>query len=72
MDMETWHRLCVELRVKLRRDKGVNLTAAVCEGLLSVTFEREGGERVSLLSEPGLFHTSLGAVVYTRSLFSST
>jgi len=68
MDLEAKYRACVELRVKLRRDTGVNLTAAVCEGLLNVTFEREGGERVSLLSDPWLFYTSLGAAIADQTL----
>jgi hypothetical protein len=50
MDMEAKYRACVELRVKLLRDTGVNLTAAVCEGLLNVTFEREGHPRILRLS----------------------
>jgi len=68
MDLEAWYRACVELRVKLSRDTGVNLTAAACEGLLSVTFEREGGEQVSLQSDPGLFYTSLGAAIDNQTL----
>ena len=62
MDPEARRRACVEFRVKLIRDTGVNLTAAVCEGLLEGTFELEG-ELVSLLTNPGLFYTCLGKAV---------
>ena len=50
MDPEARRRACVdEFRVKLRRDTGTNLTAAVCEELLGETF----GGRLSLESDPG-------------------
>jgi hypothetical protein len=42
MDREARRRACVELRVKLSRDAGTNLTAAFCEALLDLTVECEG------------------------------
>ena len=46
------HRACVEFRVKLSRDTGTSLPAAVCEELLGGTFGGPAGEQVSLQSKP--------------------
>jgi hypothetical protein len=40
MDSEASRRACEAFRVKLRRDTGVNLTAAVCEELLAGAYTR--------------------------------
>ena len=55
-------------RAKLSQDTGVNLTAAVSEELLGVTFGDEGGVEVSLQSDPGLFYVSLGTAIFTQSI----
>jgi TPR repeat protein len=61
MDPEAMRRACVEFRVKLARDTGVNLTAADCQRILGIVFDGEGGEvDVTLHSDPGLFYTNLG------------
>jgi len=44
MDPEARRRACVDFRVKLRRDTGVNLTAADCARLLDNTYESDGRE----------------------------
>jgi hypothetical protein len=57
MDPAARRRACVAFRVKLRRDTGVDLAAAVCERLLGSTFQdEEGGEEVTLERDPGLFY----------------
>jgi len=66
MAPEARRRACVEFRVKLSRDTGTNLPAAVCEELLGGTFGRPGGLQVSLQSNPGLFYSSLGAAIATQ------
>jgi TPR repeat protein len=64
MDPEARRRACVVFRAKLSRDTGLNLPAAVCEGLLDTTYEKcGGGEEVSLQSNPGQFYTCLGRVI---------
>jgi TPR repeat protein len=69
MDLEGWHRACVAFRVKLSRDTGVNITAAVCELLLGGAFpEGEGGEEASLWRDPGMFYASLGAAIANQTL----
>ena len=68
MDREARRRACVELRVKLSRDAGTNLTAAFCEALLDLTVECEGGEQVSLQGNPGLFYAGLGAAIAEQTL----
>jgi len=44
-DPEAWRRACVELRVKISRDTGTELTTA-----------DQDGEAVSLQSNPGRFY----------------
>jgi len=69
MDPEARRRACVEFRVKLSRDTGVNLAAAACESLLGAAFQGEGGVGVtSLQSNPGLFYVTLGAAIAKQSL----
>jgi TPR repeat protein len=69
MDPEARRRACVAFRAKLSRDTGVNLPAAVCEGLLDTTYEEcEGGEQVSLQSNPGHFYTCLGAAIADQDI----
>ena len=68
MDPEARRRACVEFRAKLSRDTGVTLTAAVCAGLLDKTYRGEGGEQVSLQSDPGLFYTGIGASIEAQKL----
>jgi len=63
LEAEARRRACVALRAKLSQDTGTNLTAAACEGLLSLTFEGAGGEEVSLQSNPGQLYTSLGTAI---------
>ena len=65
MNPEAMRRACLEFRVKLRRDTGTRLTAAVCEELLGATFECEG-EEVSLQSNPGLFYAALGVAIVAQ------
>ena len=62
-------RACVEFRVKLRRDTGVNLTATTCEALLETIVEGEGGgPDVSLQTDPGCFYTSMGVAIEDQTL----
>jgi hypothetical protein len=69
MDPEARRRACVELRAKLSRDTGTNLTTATCEQLLRKTFRPAGGgERVSLQSDPGQFYACLGGAIAAQTL----
>ena len=68
MDPEARRRACVEFRAKLSRDTGVTFTAAICAGLLDETFQGDGGEEVTLQSDPGLFYISLGAAIEAKTL----
>ena len=68
MDPEARRRACVAFRVKLSRDTGANLTATACESLLGAAFQGEGGEEVSLRSDPGLFYAGLGAAIRDQTL----
>jgi len=69
MDPEARRRACAAFRVKLSRDTGTNLTAAVCEELLGSTFEgAEDGELISLESNPGNFYVSLGDNIAHQTL----
>ena len=68
MDPEARRRACVAFRGKLSRDTGIDLSATNCEGLLSGTFEGEGGEEVSLKSDPGLFYVCLGNAIADQTL----
>jgi len=68
MDPETRRRACVAFRAKLSRGREVNLTAAACESLLGAAFQGEGGEEVTLQSDPGLFYMSFGAAIEDKSL----
>jgi TPR repeat protein len=63
MDPVAWRRACVEFRLKLSRDTGVNLTAAFCDRLFDSTFTYEGGEQATLESNPGGFYSCLGAAI---------
>jgi len=65
MDSEARRRVCVEFRVKLSRDTGVNLNAADCEVLLGTTF---GSGAVSLQRNPGRFYTSSGDAIEEQTL----
>jgi len=57
-------RACVEFRVNVCRDTGVNLTAADCQGLLGLTLKiADSGGEVSLRGNPGLFYTLLGVSI---------
>ena len=59
----------VNLRAKLSRDTGVNLTAAECAALLDETFEGEGGAAdFSRQTDPGCFYTSLGVAIENQTL----
>jgi TPR repeat protein len=73
MDPEARRRACVEFRVKLSRDTGVNLTAAACAELLEKTLTlNDSGEQaqITLQSNPGLFYAGLGeAIVDQRIAF---
>jgi hypothetical protein len=68
MDSEAMRRACVEFRVKLSRDTGVNLPAAACETLMGLDFSWDDGEEVTLQSDPGRFYTCLGQEVEARTL----
>ena len=69
MDPAAWRRACVEFRAKLSRNTGTDLTAVVCERLLSFTFDGEGGgEEITLQANPGRFYTKLGWVITEQGL----
>ena len=68
MDPEARHRASVAFRDKLSRDTGVTLTAAACAALLDTTFRGEGGEAVSLQSDPGRFYTSIGDTIKAQTI----
>jgi len=55
-------------RAKLSRDTGTNLTAGDCESVLGATVECEGGEQVSLHSDPGRFYACLGGAIADEEL----
>jgi len=63
-------RACLAFRVKLSRDTGLDLPAAVCESLLGAAFtgEGEGGEEVTLQSNTGLFYAGLGEAIRDQAL----
>ena len=63
MEPEARRRACEEFRAKLCRDTGTDLTAAACEELLGATLECQGGEQVSLQSNPGRFYSRLGEMI---------
>ena len=63
MDHEARRRACVEFRDRLSLDTEVYLSVADCEVLLVKTFEGEGGEEISLQSNPGLFFARLGELI---------
>jgi len=67
MDPEARRSACAAFRAKLSRDTGENLTPAECEELLSFTFV-EGGEEVSVQTNPGLFYVRLGEAIVGRCL----
>jgi len=68
----TLRRACLEFRVKLSRDTGVNLTAATCEELLWATFGDQGrfhaATSISLQSDPGRFYAHLGVAIADQRL----
>jgi hypothetical protein len=69
MDIEARRRVCVEFRVKLRRDTGANLAAAVCEALLGLKLKvADSGEEVTLKTDPGHFYRCLGAAIAIQAL----
>ena len=68
MDPGARRRACVEFRVTLSQDTGVNLTAADCEALLDGAFRGEGGEEITLQSNPGRFYTCLGEAIEDQTL----
>ena len=70
MDPGARRRACVAFRGKLSRDTGVTLAAATCESLVGTTFkdQGEGGELVTLQSNPGRFYSGLGAAIMDQQL----
>ena len=69
MDPEARRRASLEFRVKLSRDTGVNLTAAVCEALLGLKLSLDdNGEEFTFRTDPGLFYRCLGEAIEDQRL----